>query len=204
MGGAGGGSGSRAYQPGREQRETAQLDGVSTGPSPCAVLRNDIVKRCVVGLRLRPASFAWKAEALPVGFARPVCAAGKKWAGPGKAGPLWSGREDLNLRPQRPKRCALPGCATPRDYSAEMTEQKCTPGAPKIQLCGAAVTIDCDWRRPWRSARPRLQARPLAALVRPLHLRGRQRCTAPRPICANFNFCIDLHSFSHAQGACRP
>ena len=26
----------------------------------------------------------------------------------------WSGREDLNLRPQRPERCALPGCATPR------------------------------------------------------------------------------------------
>ena len=28
--------------------------------------------------------------------------------------PTWSGREDLNLRPQRPERCALPGCATPR------------------------------------------------------------------------------------------
>jgi hypothetical protein len=26
----------------------------------------------------------------------------------------WSGREDLNLRPQRPERCALPNCATPR------------------------------------------------------------------------------------------
>ena len=26
----------------------------------------------------------------------------------------WSGREDLNLRPHRPERCALPGCATPR------------------------------------------------------------------------------------------
>ena len=25
-----------------------------------------------------------------------------------------SGREDLNLRPQRPERCALPSCATPR------------------------------------------------------------------------------------------
>ena len=32
--------------------------------------------------------------------------AGKMWE--------WSGREDLNLRPQRPERCALPGCATPR------------------------------------------------------------------------------------------
>ena len=27
---------------------------------------------------------------------------------------LWSGREDLNLRPHRPERCALPSCATPR------------------------------------------------------------------------------------------
>jgi hypothetical protein len=26
----------------------------------------------------------------------------------------WSGREDSNLRPHRPERCALPGCATPR------------------------------------------------------------------------------------------
>src|SRR5687768_15756647 len=30
----------------------------------------------------------------------------------------WSGREDLNLRPQRPERCALPGCATPRGLRA--------------------------------------------------------------------------------------
>ena len=26
----------------------------------------------------------------------------------------WSGRKDLNLRPLRPERSALPGCATPR------------------------------------------------------------------------------------------
>jgi L-lactate utilization protein LutC len=31
------------------------------------------------------------------------------------SGPFaWSGREDSNLRPHRPERCALPGCATPR------------------------------------------------------------------------------------------
>ena len=29
-----------------------------------------------------------------------------------------SGREDLNLRPQRPERCALPSCATPRQTSS--------------------------------------------------------------------------------------
>ena len=27
---------------------------------------------------------------------------------------IWSGREDLNLRPPAPKAGALPGCATPR------------------------------------------------------------------------------------------
>ena len=30
---------------------------------------------------------------------------------------LWSGREDLNFRPRRPERRALPGCATPRRKS---------------------------------------------------------------------------------------
>ena len=28
----------------------------------------------------------------------------------------WSGRQDSNLRPHGPKPCALPGCATPRDF----------------------------------------------------------------------------------------
>jgi hypothetical protein len=32
----------------------------------------------------------------------------------GRASLVWSGREDLNLRPLRPERSALPGCATPR------------------------------------------------------------------------------------------
>ena len=32
-------------------------------------------------------------------------------------GLCWSGREDLNLRPHRPERCALPNCATPRPSS---------------------------------------------------------------------------------------
>ena len=31
----------------------------------------------------------------------------------------WSGREDLNLRPHRPERCALPSCATPRPRCSE-------------------------------------------------------------------------------------
>ena len=32
----------------------------------------------------------------------------------GRASLVWSGREDSNLRPLRPERSALPGCATPR------------------------------------------------------------------------------------------
>ena len=31
------------------------------------------------------------------------------WFSAGYSGIDWSGREDLNLRPQRPERCALPG-----------------------------------------------------------------------------------------------
>ena len=31
----------------------------------------------------------------------------------------WSGRRDSNPRPQRPKRCALPDCATPRQNRFE-------------------------------------------------------------------------------------
>jgi hypothetical protein len=31
-----------------------------------------------------------------------------------RASSVWSGREDSNLRPLRPERSALPGCATPR------------------------------------------------------------------------------------------
>ncbi|SJM32170.1 hypothetical protein BQ8482_250055 [Mesorhizobium delmotii] len=31
---------------------------------------------------------------------------------------FWSEWQDLNLRPHRPERCALPGCATLRDQTA--------------------------------------------------------------------------------------
>ena len=33
---------------------------------------------------------------------------------PGRGSEVWSGRRDLNPRPQRPERCALPNCATSR------------------------------------------------------------------------------------------
>ena len=35
----------------------------------------------------------------------------------------WSGREDLNLRPPRPERGALPGCATPRQYYYKLVDE---------------------------------------------------------------------------------
>ncbi len=37
-----------------------------------------------------------------------------KWEEAGMAAGLWSGRPDLNRRPHRPERCALPSCATSR------------------------------------------------------------------------------------------
>ena len=43
----------------------------------------------------------------PVTFRNPL--------GRGRKNKKWSGRKDLNLRPHRPERCALPGCATPRN-----------------------------------------------------------------------------------------
>src|SRR5688500_895481 len=41
-------------------------------------------------------------------------------------GSLWSGREDLNLRPPAPEAGALPGCATPR--RAIPRGRRCSPG----------------------------------------------------------------------------
>ena len=38
---------------------------------------------------------------------------------------VWSGREDLNLRPLRPERSALPGCATPRQDRAVNRTRDC-------------------------------------------------------------------------------
>ena len=39
---------------------------------------------------------------------------GRMCCHPSAEGLFWSGREDLNLRPRRPERRALPSCATPR------------------------------------------------------------------------------------------
>jgi hypothetical protein len=37
---------------------------------------------------------------------------------------VWSGREDLNLRPPAPKAGALPGCATPRPRPARSIPER--------------------------------------------------------------------------------
>ena len=62
---------------------------------------------------------SWRPPAVPLGGIQPSCYSGRGC--PRSSGLLrnafeygWSGREDLNLRPHRPERCALPSCATPR------------------------------------------------------------------------------------------
>jgi hypothetical protein len=54
---------------------------------------------------------------------------------------LWSGREDLNLRPSEPHSDALPGCATPRArYTTTATAPRATGRAPARRpgaACGA-------------------------------------------------------------------
>ncbi len=47
-------------------------------------------------------------------FLTTVLLEGTRKVSTGGKGLVWSGREDLNLRPLRPERSALPGCATPR------------------------------------------------------------------------------------------
>ena len=59
-----------------------------------------------------------------VGFCRTVKSKalffGPVFCGPcGGASLIWSGRQDLNLRPSAPKADALPDCATPRLFSSD-------------------------------------------------------------------------------------
>ena len=50
-----------------------------------------------------------------------VPVASLKEEAPGCNRVVWSGRKDLNLRPLRPERSALPGCATPRQGDSQKT-----------------------------------------------------------------------------------
>ena len=53
----------------------------------------------------------------------------------------WSGRRDLNPRPQRPERCALPSCATSR-------AQPPYPTASAVRL-GSGDTVSGRWASSW-------------------------------------------------------
>jgi hypothetical protein len=72
----------------------------------------------------------------------------------------WSGRRDSNPRPQRPKRCALPDCATPRQPRIDLANHTrkwsfCQVGAvnrsgpsrnPRCVCPGVLRTVDCPRR----------------------------------------------------------
>ena len=64
----------------------------------------------------------WRATRNPCWRDRPKEPAKKSLKGEGS---FWSGREDLNLRPLRPERSALPGCATPRPGGSEKRKSDC-------------------------------------------------------------------------------
>src|SRR5215471_10164912 len=80
---------------------------------------------------------------------------------------LWSGWPDLNRRPLRPERSALPSCATPRRLPErrEVPGEPRTPGSladPRNQreqgcLRTAAEAEGCPWRcpEPARDVQPR-------------------------------------------------
>ena len=64
---------------------------------------------------VRAASRSWGSGRRRSTSARMRCDTGlRRRSGEMRFTRKWSGREDLNLRPHRPERCALPSCATPR------------------------------------------------------------------------------------------
>ncbi len=70
-----------------------------------------------------PASPAWKAGALPLCYSRRSSGMETaRWRRVTRHGfSFWSGRLDLNQRPHRPKRCALPTAPRPGTVSEYMT-----------------------------------------------------------------------------------
>ncbi len=79
----------------------------------------------------------------PAGHARPL-------VGLLSAFGVWSGREDLNLRPHRPERCALPSCATPR------------PRVPVEQ--GLRMIAQAGGRHRWTGLKPEPRPRRTSAV----------------------------------------
>src|SRR5215210_7907057 len=61
--------------------------------------------------------------------------------------PSESGREDLNLRPPRPERGALPGCATSRlraYYSSQLSAVSHQQRDSEVQRCMASSRLPCE------------------------------------------------------------
>src|SRR4051812_41046677 len=71
----------------------------------------------------------------------------------GRAFPIWSGREDLNLRPPEPHSGALPGCATARCYYGAKSFEYSGSTSPVSRLAGVA------WDG-FRPPEPAVQLRP--------------------------------------------
>ena len=53
----------------------------------------------------------------------------------------WSEWQDLNLRPPRPERGALPGCATLRDQTERAITLRSTTRRPQSRFCAAAMNF---------------------------------------------------------------
>ena len=67
---------------------------------------------------------------------------------------IWSGQQDLNLRPEVPKTSALPGCAIPRFFArVAIMRGECGQGRPRV-LHGHVCTRTASGWIPTRSATP--------------------------------------------------
>ena len=76
---------------------TVHVENPSAKPKDPALAGTGSYRTMERATGVEPASSAWKAEVLPMNYAR-----------------VWSGRQDLNLRHPAPKAGALPNCATSR------------------------------------------------------------------------------------------
>ena len=103
-----------------EERACGSPDGSSW---PRASLRHSSFGHCVTIASLRPARAPATAPMPPDDLALRVALRSHADIS------IQSGRPDLNRGPHRPERCALPGCATPRE-SAIIPDRGATTGLP--------------------------------------------------------------------------
>src|SRR5438876_5631348 len=68
----------------------------------------------------------------------------------------WSGWRDLNPRPLRPERSALPSCATPRYCGTSLTDLG--PSSRNTSLHRAACTMQCERMVTMSALKERLHA----------------------------------------------